>query len=307
MNSIFVSDGGAGGPVQPGADAGEDVQVDLTGVQLVLQQHEEFFHPAGDPVGLVDHQGVAGLEHGEGLAQLGPVGAGAGGLDDDLAAVRAGQRVQLQLVLLGSSADAGVADADGVAVGGRIAGGAAPPGDRPGSHPGTQRGQVGCGTPCGTVSGWCRGGVGGVPQPTGATRSGPRWMPLIIGVSYLVASAVGGRTGGLWVPGLMITFWGAAHVLVLSGTWHIDFASAAITGIGIGSVLALGLVRLGVLVSPAAIAVNIALIGLLELAEAQVGGELLKGWPWALLLVVGALWELRPAVTFPRSTTVVPG
>jgi len=60
------------------------------------QQHEQFFHRTGDPAGLVDHQGVAGLEHGEGLAQLEPVGAGAGGLDDDLAAVRGGQRVQLQ-------------------------------------------------------------------------------------------------------------------------------------------------------------------------------------------------------------------
>ncbi len=67
----LVGDGGPGGPVQPAADAGEDVQVDLTGVQLVLQQHEEFSHRAGDPVGLVDHQGVAGLEHGEGPAQSG--------------------------------------------------------------------------------------------------------------------------------------------------------------------------------------------------------------------------------------------
>ncbi len=92
----LVGDGGAGGPVQPGADAGEDVQVDLAGVQLVLQQDEEFFHRAGDPVGFVDHQGVAGLEYGERLAQLGPVGAGAGGLDDDVAAVCGGQRVQLQ-------------------------------------------------------------------------------------------------------------------------------------------------------------------------------------------------------------------
>jgi hypothetical protein len=30
------------------------VQVDLAGVQLVLEQDEEFFHGAGDAVGLVD-------------------------------------------------------------------------------------------------------------------------------------------------------------------------------------------------------------------------------------------------------------
>ncbi len=137
-------------------------------------------------------------------------------------------------------------------------------------------------------------------EPVGSAQL--YWMPLIIGVTYLIASAVGGRTGGLWVPGLMVTFWGLADVLVLSGTWHIDFASAAITGIGVGAVLSLGLVRLGLPVNPTAIAVNLLLIGLLELAEAQVGGALVKGWPWALLLVVGALWELRPAVTFPTST-----
>lgn len=141
--------------------------------------------------------------------------------------------------------------------------------------------------------------VGLVIKPVGSANL--YWMPLIIGVSYLVASAVGGRTGGLWVPGLMVTCWGLADVLVLSGTWHIDFASAAITGIGVGAVLSLGLVRLGIPVSPAAVAVNLLLIGLLELAEAQVGGALVKGWPWALLLVVGALWELRPALTFPDS------
>lgn len=142
--------------------------------------------------------------------------------------------------------------------------------------------------------------VGLVIQPVGSAHL--YWMPLIIGVTYLVASAVGGRTGGLWIPGLMVTFWGLADVLVLSGTWRIDFAGAAITGIGVGAVLSLGLIRLGVPVNPAAIAVNLLAIGLLELAEAQVGGALVKGWPWALLLVVGALWELRPTVSFPTST-----
>jgi len=73
------------------------------------------------------------------------------------------------------------------------------------------------------------------------------WMPLFVGVSYLVASAVGGRTGGLWVPGLMVSFWGLADVLVLSGTLHVDFASAAITGVGLGALAAvLVLPRVGV-------------------------------------------------------------
>jgi hypothetical protein len=51
-----------------GADAGEDVQVDVAGVQFVFEQHQEFFHGAGDAVGFVDDQGVAGFEGGQGGA-----------------------------------------------------------------------------------------------------------------------------------------------------------------------------------------------------------------------------------------------
>jgi len=77
---------------------------------------------------LVDHQCVAGLQLAHGLAQLRPVAAGAGGLGDDLPAVRRGKRVELGLVFLGPGGDPGVADADAVVVGGRGGHGA----DRPG-------------------------------------------------------------------------------------------------------------------------------------------------------------------------------
>lgn len=61
------------------------MQVDLAGVQF-FEQDEEFFHGAGDAVGLVDDEGVAGLEGGQGRSEFGSFGAGAGGLDDDVAA-----------------------------------------------------------------------------------------------------------------------------------------------------------------------------------------------------------------------------
>ncbi len=131
------------------------------------------------------------------------------------------------------------------------------------------------------------------------------WMPLFVGVSYLAASAVGGRTGGLWVPGLMVSFWGLADVLVLSGTLHVDFASAAITGVGLGALAAvLVLPRVGVPVTVLSLAVNTLLIGLLELAEAQVAGVLVDGWAWGLLLLAGAVWESRPSVTMPARERV---
>lgn len=131
------------------------------------------------------------------------------------------------------------------------------------------------------------------------------WMPLFVGVSYLVASAIGGRSGGLWVPGVMVTFWGLADMLVLSGTLRIDFTSAAIAGIGLGAVLAvLILPRFAVPVTVLSVAVNTLLIGLLQLAEAQVGGWLVDGWAWGLLLLVGAVWESRPSVTMPARERV---
>ena len=79
--------------MEAGADAGEDLQVDLPGVQFVLQEDEEFLHGAGDPVGLVDDQGVPGLEGGECGVESGPGAAGAGGFDDHLAATGHGQGV----------------------------------------------------------------------------------------------------------------------------------------------------------------------------------------------------------------------
>ena len=142
MNSILSGDGRPVGAVDPGADAGQDVQVDSAGVQLVFQQHQQFLHGPGDPVRLVDHQRVPGLQLAQGLAQLRPVAAGAGGLDDDLAAVRRGERVELGLVFLRPGGDPGVADAGAVAAGGHGSHGA----DRPGYRPGTGVAARGSGT-----------------------------------------------------------------------------------------------------------------------------------------------------------------
>jgi hypothetical protein len=99
-----------------GADPGEDVQVDPPGVQLILEEYEEFFHRASDPVGFVDHKGVAGLKQIQRGHQLGTLAAGTGCLDNDLAAVGGGERVELGLVVLDPGGDAGVSDADSVVV-----------------------------------------------------------------------------------------------------------------------------------------------------------------------------------------------
>ncbi|PZS26150.1 MAG: hypothetical protein DLM61_18855 [Pseudonocardiales bacterium] len=58
--------------------------------------------------------------------------------------------------------------------------------------------------------------------------------PLILGVTYLGAPAMGGRGATLWAPGLVITAWGAAVVLVFSHTLDADFTAVAVTALGAG-------------------------------------------------------------------------
>lgn len=126
-------------------------------------------------------------------------------------------------------------------------------------------------------------------------------MPLVLGVTYLLSSAAGGRSGGLWVPGLIVTAWGVATTAVLSGTLRIDFTAAAVLAIGVGAIAATQLPRAGIPCNPLAIAVVVTAIGALELLEAQAGGGFADGWPWGAFLVLGGIWELRPALTRPVS------
>lgn len=140
--------------------------------------------------------------------------------------------------------------------------------------------------------------------PVGSLRL--YWMPLIIGLTYLASSVAGGRSGGLWVPGLVVTAWGVATTTVLSGVISTDFTATTILAIGVGATAATQLPRIGIPCNPLAIAVVVFLIGALELLEAQAGGIFVQGWPWGVFLVLGGLWELRPAVTRPGAAATRP-
>ncbi len=150
---------------------------------------------------------------------------------------------------------------------------------------------------------WARGVllfVGGLVVVVLITPVGPEQlyvMPLVLGLTYLASAVAGGRSGGLWVPGLIVTAWGLATTTVLSGTINVDFTAAAILAIGLGAVAATQLPRVGIPCNPLAIAVIVAAIGALELHEAQAGGVFNDGWPWGVFLMLGGLWELRPTMT----------
>ena len=43
------------------------------------------------------------------------------------------------------------------------------------------------------------------------------YLPLVTGTGYLAAAAVGGRSGDLWGPGLVVTGFGLGAVLTVDG------------------------------------------------------------------------------------------
>ncbi len=116
--------------------------------------------------------------------------------------------------------------------------------------------------------------------------------PLVLGLTYLAAAAVGGRGATLWAPGLVISAWGVAVALVFSQTLHADFASVAVTALGIGATAAALLGRAGFRVDTLAVGLSVMFAGLTELA-ASLGADVLGlGWFYGALLGVWVLADL---------------
>ena len=120
------------------------------------------------------------------------------------------------------------------------------------------------------------------------------WMPIILGVSYLSAAAVGGKGSPHWAVGLILSSWGLAVLLLLRGTWTTDFAGTAVMAIGVGLVLAALLPRVGIAVSPALLALPVLLIGVFEFLQAESSDVFSKGWLYGVILGLRGLYDLRP-------------
>lgn len=116
--------------------------------------------------------------------------------------------------------------------------------------------------------------------------------PLVLGVTYLAAAAVGGRHATLWAPGLIITAWGAAVVLVFSHTVNEDFAAVAVTALGAGATAAALLGRAGFRVNALAIGLSVLFAGLTELVASFGVTVLGRGWFYGALLGAWVLTDL---------------
>ena len=123
------------------------------------------------------------------------------------------------------------------------------------------------------------------------------YVPLLVGLVYLAAAAVGGKDGALWAPGCVVTGWGVANVALLEPRLEPLLrgaeSAAHMTGIGLGVLALAGLQRLGVRTSTTSIALSVLLSGLVFLGQRAQGWEPLNSASgYAGLLLVYGLAEL---------------
>ncbi|WP_372790992.1 hypothetical protein [Paraconexibacter sp.] len=90
------------------------------------------------------------------------------------------------------------------------------------------------------------------------------WTPLVLGLTYLVAAAAGGREGGYWATALPLTGWGLAVVWIGEvRPEDVDIAGAYLAGTGLGLTAAAVLASRGVPIATAGLAATVAAAGLI--------------------------------------------
>ncbi len=123
------------------------------------------------------------------------------------------------------------------------------------------------------------------------------WLPLVTGLVYLAAAAVGGRDGALWGPGLVVTGFGLGVVLTVDGPLGGQlFSPVVLTTVGLGAVVAMLLPRLGLAVDGLSVAVAVLLSGVFFLLSERGATDVFRSaLVYGVLLAAWGLWELRPA------------
>ena len=126
------------------------------------------------------------------------------------------------------------------------------------------------------------------------------WFPVLVGLTYLAAAAVGRSRGTLWGPGFVITTVGIAAALWLrdgrSGD-SFQLLALAVMALGLGGVLAALFAQArGFSLSAMSVAMPVLLFGVFALLEQQAVKPFAgQTWVYAALLAAWGAYELRPA------------
>jgi len=98
------------------------------------------------------------------------------------------------------------------------------------------------------------------------------WVPLLLGVTYLLAAAAGRSTGPLWAPGWVLGVAGLLEALWFRAGRPADsfeLAQLTLLAAGTGALLAVAMTSIGVRVSAMSLALAVLLTGAFNLVEAK--------------------------------------
>ena len=87
--------------------------------------------------------------------------------------------------------------------------------------------------------------------------------PFAVGLTYLVAAALGGRRGGYWATAVVLVGWGVAVIVVRQAQPELDTAGLYLAGAGAGATIGMALRRAGFDVDPLGAAATVLAAGLI--------------------------------------------
>jgi len=116
------------------------------------------------------------------------------------------------------------------------------------------------------------------------------WTPLLLGLAYLGAAAAGGRNGGLWPTGLVLTGWGVGVIIATKLEIGVTAADGYLIGVGAAALVGGLLARGGFGVNLIGIGGTALIAGVAHTFAGDQIPALVEPWPYvALLAGVGAM------------------
>ncbi len=134
------------------------------------------------------------------------------------------------------------------------------------------------------------------------------WVPLMLGVTYLLAAVAGRSTGPLWAPGWVLSVVGLTEALWFQANRPADsfeLAQLTLLAAGTGAVIAVAMSAVGVRVSTMSLALAVLLTGAFNLAEAKAVPHVAGNTKlYAALLAAWSLYELAGVRRASRRTAL---
>jgi hypothetical protein len=121
------------------------------------------------------------------------------------------------------------------------------------------------------------------------------YVPLIVGLALLLSALLGGRVGGGWATALVFTGWGVGAALIAAGRWQVDITGGYLLAVGVGVLAAGAAESMGILMTVSEVGRAVVVAGGLLLLQRTYGGLFDHGDFYAVLLALGALWDITHA------------